>query len=665
MQPGNSKSPLPFSLAVLTKGLQPWQGRLLMLLLAALLSLALHYGFSGSFSVFEERIGNLGWHLASATRAEERFNIIAIDEKSLQEVGRWPWSRSTMAQLASRMRDAGVSLQVYDIFFTEASDGDTEFVTALQNGNAVISQIPYLQNPDQKIRAGNLGSPLAGISCSNTAQAGYFDGAAPAFDAIAKGNITKIVDRDGATRKIPAYMCVDDNAYPALEISALLKAINVASGRATVKPGRGLFSASQTLSFDSYPGLEIPLDANGNMRVSFKNSPEVYNYIPASDVLNGRVDPALLKNTWVLIGSTALGGTDNVPTPYSGAAPGVELHARMLSSILDDNVPYTPRAATLLLTLLSAVFAGILWLVARAREKVASYGLALSILVLPLVAILLHAQLLSAANVWLGWLSPALFGLCAASFLLLHEYAWVRLERSRVLGNLSSYLPAEIAAEIAYALPNSSINAQRKNATLLSADLRNFSAYGESRPPEESAALLHFFFVKTTEIIEKYHGQVHEFKGDSLLAKWDGSDTTAASQALQAAYEMQRIMVDVLPLHPPAGLEPLALGIGIEQGPVLIGSIGPAHRRSHTLLGETVTITLRIQDMTADLAQPILVGECAARQLAEHGLISQGSYLLNGLRNPHILYAPPMRDPSQLSARNDTPALKLLRGGRS
>jgi len=200
---------------------------------------------------------------------------------------------------------------------------------------------------------------------------------------------------------------------------------------------------------------------------------------------------------------------------------------------------------------------------------------------------------------------------------------------------------------------------------VLSADLRNFSAYGESRPPEESAALLHYFFVRTTEIIEKHLGRVHEFKGDSLLAIWDGSDSVAATAALQAALVMQQTMVDVLPQHPPAGLEPLALGIGIEQGPVLIGSIGPAHRRTHTVLGETVTITLRIQEMTADLAHPVLIGECAARQLAEQGLISQGSYLLNGLRNPHILYAPPMRDTSPLPARNDVPSLRLLRGGRS
>ncbi|MDY6984367.1 MAG: adenylate/guanylate cyclase domain-containing protein, partial [Pseudomonadota bacterium] len=163
---------------------------------------------------------------------------------------------------------------------------------------------------------------------------------------------------------------------------------------------------------------------------------------------------------------------------------------------------------------------------------------------------------------------------------------------------------------------------------------------------------------------EKHGGTVHEFKGDSLLAVWNASDEAAAASALAAALDMQRTIQDVLPQHPPAGLEPLALGIGIEQGPVLIGSIGPAHRRTHTLLGETVTIVLRVQELTAELACPVLIGECAARHLSDHTLQSQGSYLLNGLRSPHTLYAPPYVDTAPKS-RAGNPALKVLAGGRS
>jgi class 3 adenylate cyclase len=248
---------------------------------------------------------------------------------------------------------------------------------------------------------------------------------------------------------------------------------------------------------------------------------------------------------------------------------------------------------------------------------------------------------------------------------MLLEHSRVRAERSRVFGNLNSYLPHDIAREIAYSIPNSEISAKRLEVTLLSADLRNFSAFGEARAPEESAAVLHFFFSRATAIIEQHGGRVHEFKGDSLLAVWDGHDQLAAANSLKAAKAMQKeLSASLLANYSPEGLEPLALGIGIEQGPALIGSIGPAHRRSHTLLGDTVTITLRIQEMTADIAEPILIGECAARQLSYEGLESQGSYLLTGLKTPHVLFAPTAARNSDQAATQSSPNLRVIRGGQ-
>ncbi|MES2626947.1 MAG: adenylate/guanylate cyclase domain-containing protein [Pseudomonadota bacterium] len=644
--------------------LKPLHARVLLLGLSAIVTLSICLVFKSGLATFEERVGTFGWQLNSDTTLEERINIVAIDEKSIQQIGAWPWSRDTFARLTESLSQAGVQMQLYDVAFPEAKEGDDNFVAALQNSQAVLSQALALQT-NQAVQTGTLTHGVSGISCTsemNTAQS--FIAPAAIFSDVAKGHITPLVDNDGAIRKVPAFICVDGSAYPALSVSALLMATTSEPWAASVSEGDSGLSAEKILRLDAYPGLEVPLDNAGNMRISFRKAPEAFRVFSAIDILNGAIDPDLLENTWVLIGATAFGMGDIVPTPFSGAAPGVEIQARLLSSLLDNAVPYTPRAATVLLMLVSAAFAGLLLLIASGREKFADYGLPACALILPSFAILLHAQLLTTTNLWLGWISPALYSLSSVSLLVLYGYARVRMERGRVLSNLSSYLPTDVAQEIAYTLPNSSINAKRQNATLLNADLRNFSAYGEARPPEESAALLHYFFVKSTEIIEKHKGRVHEFKGDSLLAIWDGGDSVVAALALQAAKEMKREIQDVLPQNPPLGLEPLALGIGIEQGPVLIGSIGPAHRRSHTLLGETVTITLRIQDMTAELAQPILIGECAARQLGDQKLQSQGSYLLSGLRIPHTLFAPPLQDILEPKTRNDQPTLKLLHGGR-
>ena len=87
--------------------------------------------------------------------------------------------------------------------------------------------------------------------------------------------------------------------------------------------GRGLFSPSQSLQLGLYPGFQVPLDAQGNMRISFKKSPQAFNAISAVDILEGNYDEGLLDNVLVLIGATAFGLDDIVPTPYSGSAPGL------------------------------------------------------------------------------------------------------------------------------------------------------------------------------------------------------------------------------------------------------------------------------------------------------------------------------------------------------
>lgn len=643
--------------------LLPFNARLLLLAVAGVLTALLVSVFDDSAQLLEENLGSLGWTLRSDSVPEQRISIIAIDEKSIAQEGNWPWSRDTMARLVSALNGYGVQLQLHDIVFPESAPGDDALAAALRaSSGTVLAQVPVL-NSDQVLQAGVLTHPVSGVACGNgLATTSDYLGNNARFADIPKGHITPIVSADGAIRKMPALICVDGQAYPALPISAFLRALNTQVWGATINHDGGLLAPEQLMQLDAYPGLRIPLDADGNMRISYRKRPEAFQAISAADVLNGSVDAAMLDNSWVLVGATAFGIGDIVPTPYSGAAPGVELQARILGSLLDTNMPYTPSGAPILLALLSLISAAVLFVLAGARERIASYGLPIAGLLLPIAALGLHVELLGSSHLWLGWLSPALFSLIAASALMLLEQARVRSERSRVFGNLNAYLPSDVAREIAYSLPSSSVNARRCEATLLSADLRNFSAFSEARPPEESAALLHFFFVKAQEIIEQHGGRIHEFKGDGLLAIWDGQNETAAAQALRAAQQMQASIE--LPQHPPLGLEPLALGIGIEQGPVLIGSIGPAQRRTHTLLGDTVTITLRIQEMTAELAQPILVGEVAARSLPDQALESQGSYLLSGLRTPHVLFSPFVADVSARRGKPDQVSLTVVSGGR-
>ncbi|OUU02572.1 MAG: hypothetical protein CBB92_02750 [Flammeovirgaceae bacterium TMED32] len=639
---------------------------LILLLVAAILTASLISVFENSLSIVEERAGSLPWTLFVDESVEERLTIVAIDEKSISEIGPWPWPRTVMAELVERINAAGSQLQIHDVLYPVGDrQGDAEFLDALlQDQKSIIAQLPVLQIQDPALKSGLLTHSVSGVGCDLGGQ-GYsfpvtnqFIGASDALVGIPKGHIAPIIETDGSVRKVPAIICSGQAAYPALAISPFFQLTQDSVWEATISPGVGLFESPKSLNLNSFPGLQIPLDIDGGLRISFKKSPASFISVSALDVLQGSFDPSLFDNTLVLVGATAFGLDDIVPTPYSGSSPGVELQARVLSSVLDSKVPYTPRGDTLLVAMVTLLIGAALLTAAIQRGRIALLGLPLLAFTASIFALAIHGVLLNTYEIWIGWLYSGLFGFVGGSLLLISEHARVRFERGLVMQNLTSYLPLETAKKVAYQLPTSAIQAERCEVTLLTADLRNFSALGELRPPEESASVLHYFFTKVSEIVERNGGRVHEYKGDSVLAVWSGDGVESAAKSLSAALDIeQQVNANLLTETQMDGLEPLAVGIGIEQGPVLMGSIGPAHRRAHALCGEAVTVALRIQEMTADLSYPILIGEVAARYLPDAQLRSVGNYLLPGLVNAHTLFTPIDKGNKQREG------FKLLKGG--
>lgn len=705
---------LPPSLAW-SFSLSPRLSRLLALVCAALLTLLCLTIWAPSLKLLEERLGALGWVLWPDQQAEQRLTLIAIDEKSLTQLGSWPWPRPTLTALSQQLAEAGASQQIYDIVLPEGRSGDALLAQSLQQQHGVIAQIPLLQSR-QPLQSGVLGGAIKGLRCQApipTTQ--YFLGNHSTFASVAKGHITPIVDDDGMIRHVPPLICVDGRVYPSLALSALLNATHQRPESLSlhIQPGEGLLSPPWWLKIDGLPGLSIPLDEQGNMRLDYRQSPNAFTAISAVDIINGEQPDGLLDNTWALVGATAFGLGDVVPTPHRGMAAGLELQARMMSDLLDGSTPYTPKIAPWLQVLLSLGIAGALLLLAARPGKGSFIGLPLVGIIAPALVLMLHNLVLVTEHVWLGWVPSALFANVAAALLLLLEYGRTRFERLRVYNNLSSYLPEQVAHEIAYHQPSDAVRARRQELVVFCADLRNYSAYQETRSAEEAAALLHCFFVEAARIVEQYGGTLHEFKGDALIATWplcghssdyDGdaqADSTADRHALHDKAENQQIvsqsyhagialithMQQILPQHPLSGLEPMSVDVGIDSGSVLVGSIGPAHRRHHALMGLPLTSALRIQALATDLGQPLLMGEHAAHYLVESPdssdlqisavgskapclLASQGRYMLEGLRQPCQLYAPApgaLPEPELPHSEQDALSqmdLRLIKGGR-
>jgi adenylate cyclase len=641
---------------------QPWHFRSVALLLAAVLAWALQALAPSVLSRVEETAGDLAWRVGASAQPERRIVVVDIDEASLKAVGPWPWPRTVTAELVDRLNAAGAAIQVFDIGFSDPKDGDAALATALSRGPVVLGQVFSLDRATTP-ETGEVAGRLQRDGCPSFAPQGFGAyGTAPELlgSAPAVGHMTPRIENDGVVRQLPALICHRGSSYPSLSLAALWRVAQpegAAAGRAGTPDWQwhiageqgslaGWLAPAAWLTSPSVPGLVVPLDARGDLRVPYRIDRKAFASIPASRVLRAEGDLSMLKGAIVLVGATAFGVGDVVATPHAAVAAGLEVHLQTFAGLLDRRIPYTPRH-TVALQILAMVLGGaLLWLVAvRARGG--------AVRRLPTVGAVGAAalwigssQALIGADLWLPWALPALFVLLASATLAAAEHAQTLLQRERLSAHLGAYLPRPVAQRLMATDPSGTVQVEQRDISVLVADIRNFSAFAAHRPPEESVALLHAFSSIAVDVVERHGGVVERVAGDSILAVWNAFSACDAhpQQAMDAACELisaTRGLLTSKSLDTDGGpVQPLALGIGLETGPAIVGSFGPARRRAHAALGEPVSVASRIQEMTTDLSVPILAGPRLAACLKPDSTESLGEYLLEGLGRHYQLFVP-------------------------
>ena len=656
--------------------MQRWGVAALSLLVALLSWAALSVSQPAWLDAAQELSTDWAWRLLANSQDERRVILIDIDERSLQEVGPWPWPRETQAKLLDKLAEHGVSLQAIDFLFTAGQQGDDVLLKAFGQYRPVLAQAFALPQQGGQTKVGQLSGAFDWPSCpapfseASGFLANHEGLIKPVKPPVLVGHITPRLSQDGVVRHQPAVLCFQDNAYPALGIAAASEGAQIASW--SLQRGKAWSDAPWLLISSSGAFQAVPLGKEGDIRVPWWSQPDSFVSVSAADLLSGKVPKGLLSKAWALVGSSAFGLNDTIATPFASAAAGMLVHAQVLTGIIDGRVPFTPLGSLALQAV--AALMGFLLLVVLSSlvQRKSDAKAPFPVQFFPLIGLgwavalwALHLALLQSQGWVVGWLLPAITVFVASLAWGILEHTKSRIDRDRLYTHLSSYLPAPVAAALALQPPSSAIKASTRMVSVMFADIRNFSAYCEARPPQEAAAVLHAFFSIATRVVEANNGVIEAFQGDAVLAVWYGEDyevvqetqgilsekqsgiqsglngfsSKGAQRSMKAASELYLAMQGSLPDPAPAGLEPLALGVGLECGPAMAGSFGLASRRTHMVMGRTVTIASRLVEMTADLAHPILVGEGLAAQLAGEGLQSMGTFLLDGLRVPHHVYA--------------------------
>lgn len=563
---------------------------------------------------------------------DSRIIIVDIDEKSLAEVGRWPWHRQKLAALTQELlQNQRVSAIGFDLVFAEGDDmreADTQFAQSFLQKNVVLG---YYFTSDREARtSGVLPKPV--IQQNNLSgrkiRATVWDGFGSNIAALAEaaplaGFFNAIADDDGVVRSTPLLASFKGDYYESMALAVY----RAATGYPSVGPGslpNSVDSVGGILSMDSIKLTKtdisdptktqmqtIKVDDRAAVLVPYRGLGGAqggsYQYISAADILAKRLASEQLRGKIILVGTSAPGLQDLRITPVGQTYPGVETHANVISSMLDGKSIYKPdyalgvEVALLILVGLALAF------VLPALTATSALGFSVSMLLVP-----------TALNLFLfseyGMVFPlaTLLLLSFMAYMLNMSYGYfVESRAKRELTQLfGSYVPPQLVDEMVRDPSNHTMKAINKDLTVMFCDLRGFTQLAENMEPIQLQHLLNDVFSRITQVIVGHRGTIDKYMGDCVMAFWGApvSMPNHAELAVLAALDITQVLVQINAERRTKGLIEVKLGIGINSGMMCVGDMGSFMRRSYTVVGDAVNIASRIEGLTKHYAVDLLAG---------------------------------------------------------
>lgn len=634
--------------------------------------------------------------------------IVNIDEKSLSEFGQWPWPRDVVAKLTDRIFEAEPVVVGFDIMFAEKDrtspallfrkykdqltlaepvennllaaknvllDHDLLLGNAIRRGESVQGYMFLFREDFLKGQTGV--PPIPSLDITIDIDTVKFSGLkmVNAYRPIlnvpevstgtTEGFLNVFPDNSGTIRKVPLFIMMDNVPYPSLTFEMYRLANKVKEARLHV-------SSIETERYRSLLGVSLghsffPTDDYGQMAVNFRGPFNTFLYLSASDVLHG-TESSILKNKYVLIGSSAAGVMDLVATPFSSRLPGVEVHANVLDNLI-QNDPMVWETYTEIGITYSAIIIGGVAISASLVYLGPLIGLLLSLTVLFSVA---------AGNYFFLFLNNHLLG---PSFILtslagvfitvtFFNYFFEGRRRIFIRRAFSHYLAPSVVNELLKSPDNLDLIVNNREVTILFCDIRGFTTLSEHCSPEELSRFLNTYFSLMTEIILKHKGMVDKYIGDAVMAVWGSplNDPCHAINGVRAACEMVEVVEKNMTSLTLSG-KPIQIGIGVNSGVVSAGNFGCARHFDYTVLGNNVNLASRVEQLTKMYPVNILITKFTAELLhAEMPYRFIDRVLVKG-RNKHVdLFEPLNRNQFTPSSRSQEKKFKravtLYRSGK-
>ena len=619
-------------------------------LLLTLVMLLNSQGFGWKFG-FVQRMENYAYDLrlqwTMPGGIDPRIVIVDLDEKSLHEVGNWPWSRNKLAQMVDQLFDVyEIDVLGFDVVFAEPDESsglrqlqaladeelraDAGFKSTLKRIKPQLDYDQLFANSlqDRRVALGyyfrvdTQGNEGLGALPQPTLKASEFRPAG--VDAIvATGFVANLsdlqasapvggffshplVDEDGIYRRAPLLHMYKGQLYESLAMAVAKLSLRQPTIELKYSSSE---ESDYTLESVKLGRNWVPLDSHLAALIPFHGLKGSFRYLSATDVLHGRVDPKVLHDAIVLVGSSAPGLNDLRATPMQQVYPGVEMHANLIAGILDSTIRERPPVAEKI-EFEELLLVGLLLAIALpGLSPWRAIGLFLGVLVsvggmdyfwweesnnqvLPLASVLM---------------------LMAALFVFNMAYGFFVENRSKKLlgGLFGQYVPPELVDEMAKDPGAYSLAGESRELTVLFADVRGFTTISEGLDPTQLTQLMNEYLTPMTHVIQKHRGTIDKYMGDAIMAFWGAPvhDPNHARLALLAGMEMLARLETLQDHFKAKGWPPIRIGVGLNTGEMTVGNMGSEFRLAYTVMGDAVNLGSRLEGLTKEYGVQMMVSE--------------------------------------------------------
>jgi adenylate cyclase len=606
--------------------------------------------------------------------------IVDIDEKSLKTFGQWPWPRTRIADLITRLTQMGALVIAFDIVFAEPDrmspsvaaeafrglddatreklrtlpSNDSVFADALRHSRVVLGEsgLPFAVAPS------GAKSPPVGIATLGDDPRPYllnFPGLlrnVPALEqaATGRGLFTIRVERDGIVRRVPMVMQAQGTILPSLTLEML----RVVAGTNTLL----IKTDDAGIRSVAVPGFEIPTNRNGQLWINFAPH-DPARYVSAADVLAGDIAPDRIARRLVLIGTSAVGLLDSKTTPVDPVMPGVEVHAQVLESALTGSLLSTPNYA-IGAELCAAILLGaaIIWL-APILNPLVLLGFGALIIASTIGAswyLYLQDRLL------LDFTYPLLSSLLVYLTLMFSNYFSEQAQRRRIRSAFGQYLSPTLVEQLAQSPEKLVLGGEKRDMTIMFSDVRGFTTISElyKDDPQGLTSLMNRFLTPLTNAIIDRKGTIDKYMGDAIMAFWNAplDDASHEINACEAALDMQDRIVKLnhdREQEAQSSGKPfisLQVGVGLNTGFCVVGNMGSDLRFDYSVLGDSVNLASRLEGQSKTYGLPIIAGSKTALAAKDKFAILEIDFItVKGKTEPEVVYAIMGRDDVANSGR--------------